>query len=89
MASKNGVAMATCDTVDAKCFQNLVLQYILVRERKSSKVEMGVGTFRPPPSPQGRIGLNLLKTLNALNDLILKKIINNNILWEKNFKTKR
>ena len=28
---ENAVAMATCDTLDAKVFQNLVLQYTLVK----------------------------------------------------------
>ena len=28
---ENGVSMATCDTIDANFFQNLVLQLILVK----------------------------------------------------------
>ena len=31
MASKNVVAMATCDILGAKFFQNLVSQYMLVK----------------------------------------------------------
>ena len=62
--------MVTCDTLDANFFQNLVLQYILVKvakfgryylkiSMKFSKVEIGSGTFRSSPTPQGQIGLNM------------------------------
>ena len=54
--------MATSDILDAKTFQNLALQYILVNSphlvglanisRKLSKVEIFTGTFRTRPSPR-------------------------------------
>ena len=68
---KNAVAMATCDTLDAKLFQNLVLHWILVKVATFGRYCLNIkevleswnrrGHFPPPlPPPPGGIGLKFL-----------------------------